>query len=224
MNRSVVQALILKDWRLQRLLVMLSLAAGGIALAVLQVRCEMAFFLGSTWFFVSMIVLGCMLPIANVINERKKQNLAFLMSLPVSVLQYAMAKMVSTIGMFLVSWAAFVVAGATFILSRPDIPNGIIPVMLILAALTLIGFCVVAGAALVSESEGCSIAATIVCNSLYGVASYFIIFNPAIHGDLKSPVPVWSPIVLTILAWEIAAIALILGITFYLQSRKRDFI
>lgn len=36
--------------------------------------------------------------------------------------------------------------------------------------------------------------------------------------------PVWSPAVLTILAGEAAAVALILGVTFYLQSRKREFV
>jgi hypothetical protein len=41
---------------------------------------------------------------------------------------------------------------------------------------------------------------------------------------LKSPVPVWSSPVLTILGAEVAAIVLTVGITFYLQSKKRDFV
>jgi ABC-2 type transport system permease protein len=224
MSDSVVRILILKDWRLHRLHVLLSLAAGGIALAVLQMRSETAFMLGAVWFFVSLIVLGSMLPVSNVINERKKQNLAFLMSLPISALQYAAVKMMSTLGMFLVPWTALVIGGVAFVLSRGDIPNGFIPLMLILAGLPFVGFCVIAGAALISESEGWTIAATVVCNSSYGLVWYFLIRNPAINGDLKSPVAVWSPIVVTILAEEFAAAALILGLTFYLQSRKRDFI
>src|SRR5580692_5772706 len=114
MNRSVVQTLILKDLRLQREGILLSMVAGGIGLAVLQVKNETAFLIGSVWFFVSLIVLGCMLPGTNVINERKKQNLAFLMSLPVSAMQYATAKLVSTIGLFLVPWATLVIAALTF--------------------------------------------------------------------------------------------------------------
>ena len=42
--------------------------------------------------------------------------------------------------------------------------------------------------------------------------------------DVKSPVPVWNSPVLIILGGEIAAIVLILGLTFYIQSRKRDFV
>jgi ABC-type Na+ efflux pump permease subunit len=224
MTRGVIQALILKDWRLHRTLVILSVAAGIMGLAVLQVKSEAAFMIGTVGFFVALIVLGCMLPVSNVLNERKKQNLAFLMSLPVSALQYAMAKVVSTIGLFLLPWAILVTTGSIFVLSRNDIPKGVIPVMLILFVLPLVGFCLVAGAALISESEGWTIAVTIVSNSSYGLGWYFIIRNPAINGTLKGPTPVWNAPVLTILAGEAAAVALILGLTLLVQTRKREFV
>ena len=95
MSSQVMQTLILKDWRLHRTHIVMSFAAGVIALALLQVKGETAFLVGSVWFFVSLIVLGSMVPVSNVVNERKKQNLAFLMSLPISALQYAISKMAS---------------------------------------------------------------------------------------------------------------------------------
>jgi ABC-type Na+ efflux pump permease subunit len=224
MTKPVIQALILKDWRLHRSQLALSIAGGVIGLTILQFKNEIAFMVGAVWFFVSLIVLGSGLPVLNVINERKKQSLAFLMSLPVSATQYARAKLVSTIGMFLVPWATLVIAASTLILSRAETPNGIIPVMCILFGLPLVGFGVVAGVALVSESEAWAIAANIVCNSTYGIGWYLIIRNPAINGNLKSPVPVWNSPVLMILGGEIAAVVLILGFTFYMQSRKREFV
>jgi len=224
MNRAVIQTLILKDCHLHRLHILLSLAASGAALALLQLRNETASLIGIVWFFISLIVLSSMLPVSNVINERKKQTLVFLMSLPVSALQYGTSKMVSTIAMFLLPWFASSAAGLIFVLSRSDIPNGIVPLMLILFGLPLVGFCVIAGTALISESEGWTIAATVVCNSWYGLIWYFLIRNPAINGTLKSPVPVWTPLVLLILTGEALVVALILGLTFYLQSRKREFV
>ena len=224
MSNSVTRALILKDWALQRTFILLSIAGGVIALAVLQVKNETAFMVGAVWFFVALILLATMLPMGTVINERKKQNLAFLMSLPVSATQYGIAKLVSSLGMFLVPWATLVIAASTSILSHHEVPNGIIPLMLILFVMPLVGFCFVAGAALITETEGWAIAATIVCNSSYGLAWTLIIRNPVINGDLKSPVAVWSSPVRMILGAEVAAIVLILGITFYLQSRKRDFV
>lgn len=96
--------------------------------------------------------------------------------------------------------------------------------MFILFGLPLVGFCLVAGAALISESEGWTVAVTIVSNSSYGLGWYFIIRNPAINGTLKSPTPVWNAPVLTILAGEAAAVVLILGLTLVLQTRKREFV
>lgn len=224
MNSRVITTLILKDWRLHHTQILLSVAAGGLALAVLELKSENAFLLGAVWFFVALIVLGSMLPVSNVINERKKQNLAFLMSLPVSAFQYAISKVVSTVGLFLVPWGALVIAAFALIMSRGDIPKGVVPLMFILCGLPLVGFCLIAGVALVSESEGWTVAATVVSNSSYGLVWYFIIRNPAINSALKSPSPVWSPPVLMILAGEAAGVALILGLTFFLQSRKREFV
>ena len=224
MNRSVVQTLILTDWQRHRVAILLSIAGGGVALGLLQLGGEIATILGVTWFFVSLIVLGSMVPASNVVNERKKQILPFLMSLPLSITQYTMAKTVSTVGIFLVPWLTLVVAAVSFIVGRESIPDGMIPTTIILSTLTLIGFCVIAGVALVSESEGWTMAATVVANTSYGYGWYLLVRNPVIREGMKSPVVVWSPEVLTIIAVEVAVIVGILGLTFYLQSRKRDFV
>lgn len=224
MNRSVVRSLILSDWQRHRPGVLASIAGGGIALALMQVGGEIPSILGATWFFISLIVLGCMLPVSNVVNERKKQNLTFLMSLPLSVTQYTKAKLITTVGMFLVPWLTLVVGAVSFIAARESVPNGLIPIAIILSMLTFVGFCLIAAVAMVSESEGWTIAATIVSNSSYGFGWYLLARNPTIQENMRSPGIVWSSEVLTVLAWEIAIVAFILGLTFYLQSRKRDFI
>ncbi len=224
MKGSVVRTLILTDWHRHRMHILLCLIGGAMAIGLIQVGGELPAIFGTTWFFISIIVFGCMLPASNVINERKKQTLAFVMSLPVSATQYTMAKIVSTFGIFLVSWLTMVGAALSFIATHPFIPDGMIPPILILATLTFVGFCVIASVALVSESEGATIAATVASNSFYGFGWYLLVRDPAMRGDMKSVVPVWSPQVLTILGSELAVIALILALTFYLQSRKRDFI
>jgi hypothetical protein len=171
-----------------------------------------------------LIVFGCMLPVSNVVNDRKKQILPFLMSLPLSITQYTTAKTVSTVAIFLVPWLTLVVAAVSFIAGRQSIPDGMIPTTIILSTFTFIGFCVIAGVALVSESEGWTIVATVACNTWYGFAWYLLVRNPAMRANMGSAEVVWSPEVLKILGGEFAAVAVILTLTFYLQSRKRDFV
>jgi ABC-2 type transport system permease protein len=224
MKGSVVQTLIFSDWNRHRSFILLSIFGGILAVALVQWGGELPTVLGSTWFFVSLIVLGSMLPVSNLINERKKQTLAFLMSLPISVRQYTTAKIVSTFGMFLVPWMSLVVTGIFLIVSRRDIPDGTITGLLILAGFTLVGFCVIAGVAITTESEAWTIAATIALNSSYGFGWYLIIRNPALRSDFGRPVPLWSPAILTILLSEVAAIVVAVALTCYVQSRKRDFV
>jgi ABC-2 type transport system permease protein len=224
MRGSVVAHLIFKDWHLHRLQISLSIAAGVLALAVLQHGGEVPFVLGSVWVFVSLIVLASMLPISAIVNERKKQTLAFLMSLPLSSSQYTTAKIVSTSAMFLAPWLTLLIAALVLINTRHILPHGSIPMIFILAMLPVVGFCLILGTVLVGESEGWGIAATVVCNSSYGVTWYLFSRVPSLTANWTGHVAVWNSTVLRVLSAEFGLIALFVGLTFFLQSRKRDFV
>jgi len=224
MTGSVVGHLIMKDWQIHRVPILVTMAAGAVALGIFQRGGETAFVVGSVWFFVALIVIASILPIFAIVNERKKQNLPLVMSLPVSTMQYTTAKLVSTVGMFLAPWLTLMIAALVLIEVRGILPHGTIPITLILLMLPLVGFCFIAGTALVGESEGWGTAATVVCNSSYGLVWYFMTKIPALMDTWKSPVAIWSPTAMAIFGGELAFLPLMLGLTFYLQSRKRDFI
>jgi ABC-type Na+ efflux pump permease subunit len=224
MNAPVIGRLILKDWRLNRLLISLAIAIGLGALVLVRYGGETARLLGSVWFFVALIVVGSMLPATTIVNERKKQTLAFIMSLPVSAVQYTVAKTVSIWAMFLTPWLALLISALVVIETGRTIPHGVIPMLLILAMLPLLGFCIISSAALIGESEGWLIAANLVCNSSYWFVWYLLARIPSLAENWKSPVPVWNSAVWTILFSQLAVIAAILALTLFLQSRKRDFI
>jgi ABC-2 type transport system permease protein len=225
MRGSIIGRLILKDWWLHSPVVILSVLGGGIALALLSLGGVTPFVIGSVFFFMSLMFCASFLPMSNIANERKKQTLPFLMSLPLSSVQYGIAKLVSTVGMFLAPWLTLIAAGIWLITVRHVLPNGAIPMGLILAVITFIGFCMITATALVCESEGWGNAAVAIVNSSYWFAWYFLSVQfPELGRDWTSPKAIWSPAVLNILAAEFLLIALILGVALYLQSRKRDFV
>jgi hypothetical protein len=117
-----------------------------------------------------------------------------------------------------------VLAAVLLIETRGFIPHGAIPVLLILALLPFVGFCLITGAALVGESERWGIAANVSCSSTYGLVWYFLTRVPELMENAKGPTPVWNSTALTILASEFAMVPLLLGLTYFLQSRKRDFV
>lgn len=225
MRGQVIRRLILKDCWLHSPMIIVSIAGGVIALGILQIGGQTAFVLGAVFFFISMMFCASLFPMSNIVNERKNQTLPFLMSLPISVAQYGTAKLVSTVGMFLIPWLTLIGAALWMILDRHALPNGSIPLALILAVLPFIGFCLITVASLVGESEGWGAAAVAVVNSSYWLAWYFLVSHaPTLTRNWASPVAVWSPSALNILGAEFSLVVLILGLTLFLQSRKRDFI
>jgi hypothetical protein len=68
------------------------------------------------------------------------------------------------------------------------------------------------------------VATMIAANSSYGFSWYLLVRNSAIREAMKSASIVWNREILTVLGGEFAVIVLILGLTFVLQSFKRDFV
>src|SRR5215470_6731419 len=103
MSQSLVRHLIVKDFQMHRTSIIFSIIAGAAGLAVLQLK-GVAGLLGIIGFFTTLIVLGSMIPHSSILNERKGHNLAFLMSLPISMVEYTTAKVLSALGMFMIPW------------------------------------------------------------------------------------------------------------------------
>ncbi|HEX4135728.1 MAG TPA: ABC-2 transporter permease [Bryobacteraceae bacterium] len=223
MRDSVVGHLILKDWRLNRPLIVLSVLGGLIALVIVSWGGQTPFVLGGVWFFMALILMGHMLPFG-IINERKRQNLPFLMSLPISSIQYTISKLISTLGLFLIPWLMLLISAGVLIEVRHVIPLGWIPMSLILAILPFIGFVLITAAALVGEKEGWGVAANVVCSSSYWFVWYAIARIPSVAAGFNSPFPLWNSAVRNVLACEFGTIVMILALTFFFQSRKKDFI
>jgi len=223
MNRSIIGQLVLKDWRLNRVLISLTLAIGLVALLVTQFG-GLARLIGIVWFFVALCILGSMLPGSVILNERKKQTLAFIMSLPVTSVQYSIAKMLSIWGLFLVPWLTLLISALALIETRHVVPQGAVPMVLILAMLPLIGFCLISSTTLVGESEGWLVAASIVVNSSYWLGWFLLARIPSLSANWNRPAAVWNSTEIIVLCSELGAIAFIVAVTLFLQSRKRDFI
>jgi ABC-2 type transport system permease protein len=221
---SVVKQLVLKDWELNRHFIAITIVCGTAVLALLLLKREPVTVVGSTTLLITLIFIGCMLPASNILNERKKQTLPFVMSLPVSSFQYTTSKLLSTVGMYLLAWLPLVIATIWLIAGRGILPPGVIPMAMILLTLPFIGMCLITAMTMVGETEGWNVAANLVCNSSYGFVWYFITRTPSLMRDLAGKVPVWNSAVVTFLFSEVALIAVILAVTYYLQARKADFV
>ncbi len=222
MNRALIARLILKDWYLSRLPLVLIGTAGIFSIGLLYLRGEVTSAIGLISALTATILLSILLPIQTVVKERKQHNLSFVMSLPISPLEYTAAKVVGNLSAFLVLWAAITI-GVLGTLVRTGTFGGLIPFGMVVALEPFVVFCLLLSVAIVVESEMWALLTMGATNISYSF--WFLLLKiPGLPQELKSPVAIWSRPILLMLAGQVSVIALSLALTFYFQSRKRDFV
>src|SRR5580704_5478929 len=222
MNRALIARLILKDWYLSRLLLVLIGAAGTLSIGLLYLRREDTGTVGLVSALIAAVILSILLPMQTVVNERKQHNLAFVMSLPISPMEYTAAKVAGNLSAFLALWAVIAV-GVLGTLARTGIFGGLIPFGMVAALAPFVVFCLLLAVAIVVESEMWAVLTMGATNVSYSF--WFLLMKiPGLPEQLKSPVAIWSRPILLMLAGQITVIVVALGLTFYLQSRIRDFV
>ncbi len=223
MNYQMIKRLILKDWYLQRLSIALSILGGALSLAIVAKGGQAAFTLGTILLVTALVTIGATLGINLTVLERKEQTLAFVMSLPVSYREYTAAKLLSVLLIFLVPWLAYMAGIMVIIGLAPDI-RGLVPFVVIMGFEILANTCMIAAAGIISESQGWTITILMIGNLVLNGYGYFVAHIPSIGNGMFGPKLRWSSTASALVAAEIAAISLILGGTFFLQSRKKDFL
>ena len=222
MNRALIARLILKDWYLNRLLLVLIGAAGTLSIGLLYLRREDTGTVGLVSALIAAVILSILLPMQTVVNERKQHNLAFVMSLPISPMEYTAAKVAGNLSAFLALWAVIAV-GVLGTLARTGIFGGVIPLGMVAALSPFVTFSLLLAVSIVVESEMWALLTMGATNVSYSF--WFLLMKiPGLPEQLKSPVAIWSRPILWILAGQVTVIVVALALTFYLQSRKRDFV
>jgi hypothetical protein len=161
---------------------------------------------------------------STTVMERKQQTLPFVMSLPISYLEYTTSKIVGSLLIFGVLWLALLAGIITTILITPWFPHGLIPFVVIMAVEVLVSTCLIAAVSVTTESQGWMIGVTQVGSIGLNAVGFSIVRLPGIGGTMSGHTIQWSSTSILILLVEFAVIALIIGTTFFVQSRKRDFI
>jgi len=215
--------MVLKDWYLCRLTLILTAAAGALCVGLLYLRQSGSSFVGLTGALIAAILLSVLTPIQTIVQERKQQNLAFVMSLPISPMQYTTAKLLANFSGFLVIWVA-IAAGVIGTIARAPGFGGVIPLAVITSLAPFVAFCLLVSVAIVSESELVTLVTMGICNVSYSFGWFVLMRVPGLGDSLKSPVAIWSTSVVWIIAGQLTLAALCLGLTFFFQSRKTSFV
>ena len=224
MNYSMVRRLMLKDWYFHRWSIAGYVAGGALALAIIGFGNDVAFSAGSIILVSLLIAVGIHLTMATVINERKEHTLPFVMSLPISARDYTTAKILANVLIFLVPWTTMLIAAVAVVAGRAAVPDGMIPFVVIMLTEILASSCLVLAVALVTESQAWTVCAIVFGNLFFQAFLYLVAHIPSIAQAITADSAAWNGAEVALLLGELASIAGLLGLTFWLQARKTDFV
>jgi hypothetical protein len=225
MSQSIVRQLVMKDLLIMRTYVLLYWIGGFFSIAfVVFISSEIAAVVGFILFVAAMAGAGIHAMFQTVVEERIRLNLPFVMSLPVTVKEYTVAKLIANLLIFVSVWITLSAASFAVFIGDDGMPDGTMPFMSIILVAILMAYTLMLSTAIISASQGYTIVATVVGN--IGLQAYLWLVADLypIRSFIGGTTAVWNTTVVTILFAQLFAVVALLVLTVLVQFRKKDFI
>ena len=222
LNLPLVRLLVVKDWQLFQKPLAAHVLAGLFALGLLGLARPWAFYLGSLLLIVVLVAGSCFAISTSLLEERKQQTLAFVMSLPVSPLDFTVAKLAGGLLTFGVPYAVLLLGTLVVILTTP-LPDGLVVYSMLIFGHVLLAYSISQAVAMQVQSEGWNIFAMIGSNLLVNPLIMLLGQIDAISVPARGEVIVWSLPAVAILSAQLALSLGVLGYTAWWHGRKAAF-
>ncbi|MFN7844613.1 MAG: hypothetical protein ACK5YR_20260 [Pirellula sp.] len=224
MNLQAVKILFLKDLFLSRKYLFAYLIAGIACSFLACTPSKTLSFLGFILTMTVAIASGIHLIGTLMLSESTDQTRLFIMSLPVSLLEYSIGKIAVVLTTYLIPWGTMLIltTGLTFII--PDAARGAIIVVPAIFLFLLAGFSLQLVSAVAFESVGATICVMVGCNVLLNVFMMQLFAIPEVAEIVKGDAIIWPPSVVWIVLVELMIVVLSIAFAFAMQTRKRDLV
>ncbi len=222
-NLDMIKLLVIKDWQIYQKQLAAYVAGMLLALSLVGMGKPWSFAAGSLLLLVLLTVIGQFAIQTSVVTERKEQTVPFIMSLPVAPMDFYWGKLLANLAIYLVPFT--LVAGGTvaLVLGTP-LPDGLLVYSLLIYCFLLMCFCVHLCVAIAVASEAWIMFTMMALMTLVGPFIYGIGRVAAIGTNLNTNNIVWSAPAVGLLAGELIVIAIVLGVTSWIHSRKTSFL
>jgi hypothetical protein len=222
MNLRAIRILFLKDLFLSRRHLFAYFVGGLAASALVCVPNATLAFVGFILVVTVAIAAGIHLIGTLLLSETTDQTRLFVMSLPVSLLDYSIGKVSVVLTTYLIPWTAmFASLMIAIFVSGKQGNAAVLPTIFFF----LLGaFMLQLVTAVISESVGWTICVMVGCNVGLNVFMMQLFAIPEVSELSKSNVLSWPNIVMQIIGVELLIIAATLVMAFLFQTRKRDLV
>lgn len=222
LNIPVIRLLVAKDWQLFQKQLAFLVLAGIVALCFLGLARPWAFYVGSLMLLIVLVSAACFSISSSLMNERKEQTLAFVMSLPVSPLDFTVSKLVGNLLTFGVPFVLLLGGTLAVVLLTP-LPDGLVVYSLLIFAYILFAYAVSLAVVMSVTSEGWA---------TFAMIGTMVLINPYIMGLAQVPeindrasvdAIVWTTPAVAILSTLVLLSVAVIGVTTTYHARKPAF-
>ncbi len=224
MNLQAIQTLFLKDLFLSRWPMFGYLLGGLLSVAILCLPGPTMGFIGFVLIVTVTIAAGIHLIGVLMLSEPIDMTRTFILSLPVSLLDYSIAKISVVLVTFLIPWFGMLALLTILTFVVPEANVGVLVPLVLMFLFLLVGFCFQLVVAVVTESVGWTIVTVVLGNISFTLFSKSMGEHPVISEIAKGDVLTWPPIALQALVIMAAVIVVTISFAFFWQSRSRDLV
>jgi ABC-2 type transport system permease protein len=224
MNTQSIGVLFLKDLYLSRRPLFAYFAAAIACSAIGAVPQPTFAFIGFVLILTVAIGSGMHLLGELLLSEGNDQTRAFVLSLPVSLLDYSVAKIAVVLTTFLIPWSTMFACSIVLTAVLPWGHVGAIPMLVVIFLELLAAYTMQLVTAVISESAGWTICVMVACNVFLNLFLMKLLQAPEIQEMSKSDVLTFSPLTIEIMCIELALIVAALTMAMAVQTRKRDLV
>jgi ABC-2 type transport system permease protein len=222
LNLPVIRLLVLKDWQLFQKQLAAYVAAGMVALCFLGLVSGWSFYVGSLLLLIVMVSTSCFAISNSLLVERKEHTLAFVMSLPVSPLDFYLSKLIGNLVTFGVPFLVLSL-GALAVIGFTPLPDGLVVFALLVFGHVLLAYSVSLAMAMAVESEGWNTFVMIASMVLINPFIMLLGQIPVISENIKTNAIVWSTPAVSILIAQVVLSVVVILATGWIHCRKTSF-
>jgi hypothetical protein len=218
-SASPILSLVAKDVYLYRWMTLGTLLAGLAAIPLLGFAGTLGI-VGQILFVTVLVVHGVILAVHGPLSERQNRTLAFVLSLPVSPLQVALARIAAALVAYLIPWSLLLLTLLGLQLGMPS-ESANPPFTLGLMIFLLANFCVLLAVAMIGRSELWCIAGIITTNTAVPVFmnSLLLPLAPRVEGVAQ-----WTPALISTLVALLVIALVALAAIVLVHARRREFL
>jgi hypothetical protein len=216
--------LVSKEFSTHRWLIGGSIVAGLASLAVVALGGHMNFNIGFLIWLTTIAAFGAVVAMFGVATERKERVLNWVLSLPISHGDYVRFKVLALLLCFVAVWLPLSGAAVALVAVKPDLPDGLMPVTVLLSVFMLVNYSLVLCSAVHVHSEGPMTIVIVLHNIAITLFLFLIVAIGDIQRHMQGPVPVWNSAFWTVLAVELLVFAVLACTPYLVAARRRDFV